>query len=330
MKYVFFISEASSKYQMHLYRDYEARKDCVFVSPWGSSCILSKFIRRIIRLIDSLFKTSLIKKINSCRYSFNKSEKYCVIVETGYLMTCRELFLAKIIGYPNIFVCLNLIDSIHASSPSLISVKSLVFSTPWNMVISSDKGDCDEFGWFYPGVMYSSLPPKKNRNIKYDAYYIGGLKGNRENTIVKVFNKLNSNGVSCHFDLWCHSNEQYDNRIISNSLNYRKRFLKYSKVIKRIQESNCIIEIIQEGQNNQTLRWFEALYYNKKLLSNNPNIVKLPYYNPKYMHIISDKIDIDTNWVKTREDIDYGYNLDFSPIRKISLINEEMRKQEFI
>ena len=54
------------------------------------------------------------------------------------------------------------------------------------------------------------------------------------------------------------------------------------------------------------------MLYNKKLLSNNPSIVNLPYYDPRWMRTFRTAEDIDLDWVRAVEPVDYGYRGDFS------------------
>ena len=97
--------------------------------------------------------------------------------------------------------------------------------------------------------------------------------------------------------------------------------LPYEKVISDVKSSNCILEIVQSGQSAQTARYFEAICYNKKLLTNNFSINKFPFYNKKYMKCFQTYDEIDLDWVRTKEEIDYGYKNEFSPLKILDLIN---------
>lgn len=51
--------------------------------------------------------------------------------------------------------------------------------------------------------------------------------------------------------------------------------------------------------------------YNKKYVGNNPGIRSSPFYNPDWMRFISSPADITpelVEWMKARENIDYGYD----------------------
>ena len=76
-------------------------------------------------------------------------------------------------------------------------------------------------------------------------------------------------------------------------------FIKYDVVLEETMKSNCILEMQLDVQSAATQRYYEAVCYNKKLLTNNKNVVNLPFYNPDYIHVFEKPEDIDWEWVKT-------------------------------
>ena len=158
---------------------------------------------------------------------------------------------------------------------------------------------------------------KDNKEFS-DIFYIGFYKGGREKIIGQIFDKLKKQGVKCDFRVVSDKL-----RIIENSsLNTTNKKLIYPEVVSCVKNTNCVLEILQNDQNTQSIRYFEAVVYNKKLLTNNPNVVKLPYYNPLYMRYFQKIEDIDPEWLKTEEIIDYGYKGDFSPVHLIDYIEK--------
>ena len=63
-------------------------------------------------------------------------------------------------------------------------------------------------------------------------------------------------------------------------------FIAYSNVIATIKKSGAILEILQEGQEGYSLRVMESLFFNKKLISNNPLLKHAPFYNSNNIFII--------------------------------------------
>ena len=102
--------------------------------------------------------------------------------------------------------------------------------------------------------------------------------------------------------------------------------MPYEKLLMLTQLSNCIFDMTQVGQTGVTFRYYEAVVYNKKLLTNNREIVNMPFFDDRFIHFYNHIEDIDWDWVKRREEIDYGYNGEFSPVNLLTRIEMEIRK----
>ena len=98
--------------------------------------------------------------------------------------------------------------------------------------------------------------------------------------------------------------------------------MPYDRILADVLASNCILEVVQEGQNAQTARYYEAICYNKKLLTNNMNVEKLPFYDERYIRVFKTIDDIDFDWIKEKNIIDYGYNNEFSPIKILNKLEK--------
>ena len=97
--------------------------------------------------------------------------------------------------------------------------------------------------------------------------------------------------------------------------------IPYKTVLNNLQNSKCILEILRDKQRGPSLRYFEAVCYNKKLLTNNPAIIDFPYYDERYMRVFSKPEDIDINWIKEDiSNVDYHYKGDFSPTKLIDYL----------
>ena len=64
-------------------------------------------------------------------------------------------------------------------------------------------------------------------------------------------------------------------------------------VVKFIHGTKCILDITKTKQIGLTLRTYEAIYYNKKLITFNKTIKKYDFYNSNNILIISDNIQIN-------------------------------------
>ena len=100
----------------------------------------------------------------------------------------------------------------------------------------------------------------------------------------------------------------------------RDAWISYQEVLEKISESNCILEILQEKQKTQSIRYFEAVAYNKKLLTNNPNIFSLPFYDKRYMRYFESIQEIDFDWIRSKEVPNYNYQGEFSPKKMLQQV----------
>lgn len=107
-----------------------------------------------------------------------------------------------------------------------------------------------------------------------------------------------------------------------SGLTYLNSKISYPQVVSRVKSTNCILEILQGNQQVQSLRYFEAVVYNKKLLTTNPRITELPFYDERYMKVFDTVEAIDIDWVRKRELIKYGYEGEFTPIKTIDFIRK--------
>lgn len=232
-------------------------------------------------------------------------------VDLNYLRKCKV---------KGIDVVLLILDSINADSITVHRNKHLYFSSLWDKVITYDPVDAIKYGFIYKGYCYYS----KNNSVpmrvapQSDIYFAGNTKGGRSNLINDSFLYFTTNGCKCIYDvqLKCKKEER------CNGINYVQKWLKYEDVLFRMSDCKCILEIVQNNQNGPSLRYFEAIFYNKKLITNNKNIVGYPYYNKKWMRIIENPEEIDTDWVKSKEVVNYQYKGDFSPIHFIDYLLE--------
>ncbi|MBQ9315005.1 MAG: hypothetical protein IJ220_08485 [Clostridia bacterium] len=184
-------------------------------------------------------------------------------------------------------------------------------------LFSFDFKDCENYGLEY--YMLYSYPFSNVKSKKSDSIlYVGSCKTQtRLNTLHAVYEKLNDR-CSLDFNIVGVSNK---NMLYPDGIHYNK-MLSYDKVVKKIEQNNVLLDIVNEGQSGISLRCCEAICFNKKLLTNNPNIKKSSFYDKRYMFYFKDVSDIDVDWIKADIKIDYHYNNEFHPSNLFKLLSE--------
>lgn len=228
--------------------------------------------------------------------------------------------------YPNIYYVALYLDIFWGDTSN---VTNLLFEENiFDLTYTIEKKDANEFGMILTRTPYSMQSDFANIEIKNDLYFCGASK-NRGNILSNIARECIENDVDCKMDIVCYENrdllEKYSNIInIKNPGDY----MNYSQLLQKSLAANCILEIVQSGQEAMTLRPYEAVVYNRKLLTNNVKIKDFPYYNPQYMKIFQSVDEIDWAWIKKREQIDYNYNGEFSPMLFLDKIVKDIEEKE--
>ena len=68
--------------------------------------------------------------------------------------------------------------------------------------------------------------------------------------------------------------------------------LNYDVILKKVEKTKAILELLQDGMDSPTLRFPEAVLYGKKLITNNRNVVKEESYSERNIRVISRAEDV--------------------------------------
>lgn len=161
-----------------------------------------------------------------------------------------------------------------------------------NNIWTFDKGDSENFNLkYYPQFYWYG---RETENIKFSEnklFFIGQDKGRIER-IYEIDKKID---ISTEILI-------QKNRFKIYKKKYKKYLLKknidYKEIIKKVKQSNILLEICKKDQTGLTLRTLEALFFNKKLITNNLTIKNYDFYHPNNIFILDDKKSIDENMIE--------------------------------
>lgn len=281
------------------------------------------FNRHVLKLYPPLRDTRLhIEQFN--RFFICPIPKDTKVLIVSYI-TINEIPLKGWIRYKQkgIKVVLFLFDSIELGFMQYFQKKILDYIKRGfiDVVYSFDRNDCSKYGFLYWEQVCTPIPYQKNNSVDIDLYFAGRDKGRYD-----LISSIASKAVSKGFRFVCRMPDLNTKKSgkLKDLLHecFKEELLTYNEILLEEQQSNCLLDIVQQGQTGLTWRVIEALYYNKKLITNNKSVKNNRYYNPKWMKIIDYADEIDSEWLKEREDINYQYKNDYSSIK---LINEIKR-----
>ena len=173
----------------------------------------------------------------------------------------------------------------------------------FDLILTYDDEDAVKFNLIRSPDVYTAMKPvpgTNDANRPIDIFFVGKAK-NRLDTIVKFFEYFRERGITTDFSI---IGVPEGNRKYEDEINYSRK-LPYLEVLQRIMNSSCILDIIQEGSKGFTLRIFEAIVYNKKLITNNTNLRESYLYDNTNMRVVEDSDSIDIAFVTNREAVSY-------------------------
>lgn len=131
-----------------------------------------------------------------------------------------------------------------------------------------DEADAKQYGMqLYKQFFRKEDVTNKKLDEKYDFYFVGFAK-NRENDLLKLKEKL----------------KNY--RLLFKIVHSYAEAITYDESVNNILQSRCVVEYVQHNQTGMTLRPLEAMFYKKKLITNNQNTDCFDFYHPDNIFII--------------------------------------------
>lgn len=214
--------------------------------------------------------------------------------------------------YPQIRTGLLFIDSVFVQQAA--NALELALNTDiFDVIYSFDRNDAEKYGFHHVDTPYSSYKGN-SKACEYDLYFCGSVKGRAG--LLKSIHDRSKDNVNCCWDVFSNKSTKKEEIELIQSFTQCKsnsEVLPYSEVLERTMKSNCILDVVQRGQSGNTIRYYEAICNNKKLLTNNKAVLTGKYYNRKYIQYFSKAEDIDVDWIKEPCKVNFGYQGEFSP-----------------
>lgn len=137
---------------------------------------------------------------------------------------------------------------------------------------SFDQRDVERYNLKYNNMFYF-LPNKKKTECSFDSFFVGADKG-RTLLLREIAERLQQIGLKNKFIVISKNCDDTD-----QLLTYQKDNFDYKEYVTILEDSKCVVEVLQEGQRGVTIRAIEALMHEKKLITTNADIVNYDFYN---------------------------------------------------
>lgn len=169
---------------------------------------------------------------------------------------------------------------------------------------SFDESNCEEYHLkFNPQYYFKtmSLPEDRPEN---NLFFVGSAnnKGKRVKKVEEIYAYCKENGIPVDINLVGDT----------SNLTYPElsaEYFSYKEILEHIGKTTALLEILQDTQSGPTLRTMEALFFGRKLVTNNTRIKSYLFYNPNNIFILGEddlknlKCFLQSDYQKIPEDI---------------------------
>lgn len=193
------------------------------------------------------------------------------------------------------------------------------YKDSFDMLLTLDERESRKYNIpYFPSWYDACEVPDTDGIEESDVLFVGRGK-DRVPEIVEAYEKLAGAGLKCKFYLVDVPEEQ---RVHTDRIEYGG-YMPYAKALQYVKKTKCMLEILQKEMESETLRVFEAIFFNKKLITSNKNILIRDYYDPRKIFYYEKIEELDPAFVKDGMDITYDdkFREMFKPYNMLNFID---------
>ena len=219
--------------------------------------------------------------------------------------------------YPDCRIALVLQDLVRYSYPD--KIQELLEKV--DIALSFDHVDAEKYDMHYYPLVYSPYDVPEDDSIEEsDVYFVGKAK-DRLPQILASYERLRDAGLKCDFYI---TGVKPEDQKYADEITYGTQ-MPYVENLKHIKKTKCLLEIMQGGGHGYTLRACEAIMYDKKMITDNPEIANAPFYRSELISVFSSTDDIDPFFVTAAPQIaDYEWKDQLSPLKLLEYIDDRI------
>lgn len=271
--------------------------------------------QKVNNIINLPFKKIWFKKMTNG--NFNNDKPTCFVLFYGQY-GIRE---PKLLDYikeinPENKIAVHYLDLIIREEEHIDMLKNKT-----DLIYSYNKQEVEKYGieYFCTNIYSRTQKITTPKSFKYDLYFIGHPKG-RLDYLLQLCKYLTEKKVKCMFKI---AGVPRKERIKQNGIVYLNKPIPYPNVEKDIQDTRCILELLQPGSDGATMRCLEATAYKRKLLTNGPDISNRMFFCDAQMKSFSDFNEIDIDFLTSPLPYEHFLSVDsFSPMREIYFLED--------
>jgi len=152
--------------------------------------------------------------------------------------------------------------------------KKIIFETA--EIWSFDPSDCLKFGFKFNTTFYFSNIFLPKNTPEYDVIFVGNDKGRME-YLQKIRVRLTKLGIKGYYHV-IPDRQEHEKK--------QRKEIPYVEYLKIVSRTRVLIDLIPFGQSGLTIRAMESIFFNKKLITNDPFIINQNFYTRENIFIL--------------------------------------------
>lgn len=235
--------------------------------------VIKKNTQHIHNINNRNFINFTNKKLNSLK---NKNLKfdYCFVIR-------GDLIPENVLEYVR-SVSTKMID--YQLDGLAVSEKILEYDNLFDQIYVFDEQDVVNYpNYNLKAISNCFFEDKCLLNKSIDFSYIGVNTENRFNLLEKLFIELNRIDESFKIDFFLKQEDFHFRE--SDKIKMIDKAFTYQQCLDLSNQSKTIIDLKREEHDGLSLRFFEAMNYNNKIITNNRSVAKYDFYNPNNIFI---------------------------------------------
>lgn len=238
---------------------------------------MKKYFGNKIDVIKKILYKSMCNKLG-----INKSDSIILVVYDQNEMSHEYSFFKYIKNsYPNVKTCYLFTNIVKLSRANSFNGVEMLNDSFVN-VFAFDYNDALKYNFKYNYLIYDREDISTHKKIETDLFFIGQAK-NRLDNILKIYNKAKRLNLTMNFN--CINISAEDFNLIDRE-EIRTNPLSYTEVIEGIQKTKCVLDIMQRDSIGCSLNICEAIFYGKKIITDNVHIINEPFFSENRIFVI--------------------------------------------
>ena len=269
--------------------------------------------------VDINISVSNVNLLQKSYYNGAKNEKVKYFIFVGQYGKCTKAFRKYLKErYPKCRIVFVMGDLMKTHR----GLNLEEFRSFSDIVLTYDEGDAIQYGFtIYDGPYAKIHHLDMELGISESDIVFCGYCKDRVNFLIDLYDKLCGAGLSCDFNIPDLKREYTVTRkpLAGGSIQ------PYFEHLKRVQKSKCILDIVQKGADGFDVRVWEAVVYQKKLITNNKRLLRASFYDPRYISVVDSVDEIEPLWISEKIKIDYMMDDSLRPVKWLEFIVQKLK-----